>query len=135
MRTALLCARGLRAALFRAGLLRARVFRATLVCASIVACACGPSRTESTVHGPSTPTAGPRSAPTADAELEARRRHESKGGMWMPEQLRAQADELRRLGLGIDPGSLSDPMAYPLGAVVWLGGCTASFVSPEGLVV
>ena len=33
------------------------------------------------------------------------------------------------------PAQLADPMAYPLGAVVSLGGCSASFVSPDGLVV
>jgi hypothetical protein len=37
--------------------------------------------------------------------------------------------------LQLDPASLADLTAYPMGAVVSLGGCTASFVSPEGLVV
>ena len=30
---------------------------------------------------------------------------------------------------------LADPLAAPLAAIVSLGGCTASFVSPEGLIV
>jgi len=55
-------------------------------------------------------------------------------GMWRPEQLPALATELHDLGLEIEPGSLADLTAHPMGAVIWLGGCTASFVSPEGLV-
>jgi len=55
--------------------------------------------------------------------------------MWTPEQVAAQGDQLRALGLAIDPAALGDPMAYPLGAVVSLGGCSASFVSPRGLLV
>ena len=34
----------------------------------------------------------------------------------------------------LDPATLSDPMGYPLGAIVSLGGCSASFVSPDGLL-
>jgi hypothetical protein len=56
-------------------------------------------------------------------------------GMWRPEQLPQLADELRGLGLEIDPQSLSSLMEHPMNAVISLGGCTASFVSPEGLVV
>lgn len=60
---------------------------------------------------------------------------ENPGGMWSPEQLVDHAETLRALGLEIDPAALTDPMAFPLGAVVYLGGCTASFVSPEGLII
>ncbi|MHC4927740.1 MAG: S46 family peptidase [Planctomycetota bacterium] len=56
------------------------------------------------------------------------------GGMWMPHQLADQADTLRLLGVSA-PDALSDPLAAPLGAIVWLGGCSASFVSPDGLIV
>ncbi|MCC6647279.1 MAG: S46 family peptidase [Polyangiaceae bacterium] len=59
---------------------------------------------------------------------------ENPGGMWMPEQLKAQTETLRRLGVD-DPSKLTDPMSSVLGAIVFLGGCSASFVSPEGLVV
>ena len=45
------------------------------------------------------------------------------------------APALKKLGLAIDPQNLTDPMAAPLGAVVYLGGCSASFVSPDGLIV
>ncbi len=55
--------------------------------------------------------------------------------MWLPGQLLEHAAQLEKLGLAIDPASLADPMAYPLGAVVSLGGCSASFVSPDGLIV
>jgi hypothetical protein len=55
--------------------------------------------------------------------------------MWLPRQLESHLDTLGKLGLELDPKKLTDPMAYPLGAVVSLGGCSASFVSPEGLIV
>lgn len=56
-------------------------------------------------------------------------------GMWQPAQLPSIAAMLKQHGLKLDPKQLADLTAYPLGAVVSLGGCTASFVSPEGLVV
>ncbi|MCB1569369.1 MAG: S46 family peptidase, partial [Xanthomonadales bacterium] len=56
-------------------------------------------------------------------------------GMWTPEQLPEIASELTRTGLKLDPAALSDLRGHPMGAVVSLGGCTASFVSPNGLVV
>lgn len=56
-------------------------------------------------------------------------------GMWMPQQLPQVAKDLKAAGLAIDPARLSQPIGYPMGAVVSLGGCTASFVSPQGLVV
>ena len=55
-------------------------------------------------------------------------------GMWMPQQVPALAEELRKLGLQLDPNSFADLTAFPMGAIVSLGGCSASFVSPEGLV-
>lgn len=61
--------------------------------------------------------------------------YESPGGMWVPRQLAEHAGTLKQLGLELDPAALSDPMQYPLGAVVSLGGCSASFVSPQGLIV
>lgn len=57
------------------------------------------------------------------------------GGMWMPGQLAAHADTLRKLGLELDPKELGDPTKAPLSAMVWLGGCSGTFVSPEGLIV
>ena len=55
--------------------------------------------------------------------------------MWMPQQVPQLAGELQKLGIRIDPARLSDLTGDPLGAVVSLGGCTASFVSPDGLIV
>ena len=56
-------------------------------------------------------------------------------GMWMPEQLPEIESQLKAAGMRIDPEQLSDLTAFPMGAVISLGGCTASFVSPHGLVV
>ena len=54
-------------------------------------------------------------------------------GMWTPQQMPQLAGQLEKLG--IDANRLSNLTGDPLGAVVSLGGCTASFVSPDGLVV
>src|SRR5690606_19803366 len=43
--------------------------------------------------------------------------------------------QLKARGLDIEPEDLSDLTGHPLGAIVGLGFCTASFVSPEGLAV
>lgn len=55
-------------------------------------------------------------------------------GMWQPAQLPAIAERLTAAGLEINPKGLADLTQYPMNAVVSLGGCTASFVSPKGLV-
>lgn len=56
-------------------------------------------------------------------------------GMWVPQQLPEIAGPLKKAGLKLDPKQLADLTGDPMGAVVALGGCTASFVSPQGLVV
>jgi hypothetical protein len=56
-------------------------------------------------------------------------------GMWMPQQIPQLGAKLRKLGFTGDPKSFADLTGHPMGAVVSLGGCTASFVSPEGLIV
>ncbi|TBV72021.1 S46 family peptidase [Pseudoxanthomonas winnipegensis] len=56
-------------------------------------------------------------------------------GMWQPAQLPKIAGDLKAHGLKLDPAALTDLTGYPMGAIVSLGGCTASFVSPQGLVV
>jgi len=58
----------------------------------------------------------------------------AKEGMFTPEQLPQIADDLKKTGLNLDAESLTDLTAFPMGAVISLGGCTASFVSPQGLV-
>ena len=50
-------------------------------------------------------------------------------GTWQPAQLPGIATTLQQHGLKLDPATLADLTAYPVGAIVSLGGCTASFVS------
>ena len=59
----------------------------------------------------------------------------AKEGMYTPDQLEQLSEELEAAGLELDPATLADLTSFPMGAVVSLGGCSASFVSPEGLVV
>ncbi|RUO63543.1 S46 family peptidase [Pseudidiomarina insulisalsae] len=56
-------------------------------------------------------------------------------GMWMPQQLPEIAGQLKAAGLELDPATLTRLTEFPMGAIVSLGGCSASFVSPQGLVV
>jgi len=56
-------------------------------------------------------------------------------GMWMPQQIPQLAARLQKLGFVGDPKAFADLTGQPMGAVVSLGGCTASFVSPDGLIV
>ena len=56
-------------------------------------------------------------------------------GMWVPQQLPDIAGPLKKAGLKLNARQLADLTGDPMGAVVSLGGCTASFVSPDGLVV
>ena len=50
----------------------------------------------------------------------------------MPQQLPEIAGPLQKAGLKLSPEQLSNLTGDPMGAVVALGGCTASFVSPQG---
>jgi hypothetical protein len=56
-------------------------------------------------------------------------------GMWMPQQIPEVAARLKALGFAGDPKAYADLSGQPMGAIVSLGGCTASFVSPDGLIV
>jgi hypothetical protein len=56
-------------------------------------------------------------------------------GMWEPAQIPAQEARLRQTGFEGDAAALARLDQAPLGAVVSLGFCTASFVSPDGLAV
>jgi hypothetical protein len=58
----------------------------------------------------------------------------AREGMWVPQQLPEIAGPLKDAGLELSPEQLADLTADPMGAVVALGGCTGSFVSPTGLV-
>jgi hypothetical protein len=56
-------------------------------------------------------------------------------GQWQPYQMPSIADKLQQRGIDIPASQLADLGQYPMNAVVSLGYCTASFVSPQGLVV
>lgn len=56
-------------------------------------------------------------------------------GMWMPQQIPQLAPKLKTMGFKGDPKAFADLTGHPMGAIVSLGGCTASFVSPDGLIV
>jgi V8-like Glu-specific endopeptidase len=75
--------------------------------------------------------------PKADPALAFRQQYQDPGGMWMPSQMKLpqHVENFQKMGVKLDAATLSDPLQAPLAAVVWLGGCTASFVSPEGLIV
>ena len=55
-------------------------------------------------------------------------------GMWRPDQLPDLRKELRAAGLKVDPKKLAALDAFPMNAIISLGFCSGSFVSPEGLV-
>lgn len=59
----------------------------------------------------------------------------AKEGMFTPEQLPEISKDLKKTGLALSPESLSDLTGFPMGAIVSLGGCSASFVSDTGLAV
>ncbi|MBU2587967.1 MAG: S46 family peptidase, partial [Alphaproteobacteria bacterium] len=55
-------------------------------------------------------------------------------GMWLPSQTGAIADAMKQAGLELDAATLGDLQRPPLTAIASLGGCSAAFLSPEGLV-
>ncbi|MBV7317065.1 S46 family peptidase [Shewanella sp. NIFS-20-20] len=56
-------------------------------------------------------------------------------GQWQPHQMPSINDKLKERGINIGADKLADLTQHPMNAVVSLGYCTASFVSPQGLVV
>lgn len=95
-----------------------------------------PPATQANAHPPASVT---NAGATADAPLLAmppESTYENPGGMWMPHQIGATEHQakLKELGLRVDPKYLSDPLSPVLGAIISLGGCSASFISPEGLI-
>jgi len=55
--------------------------------------------------------------------------------MWMPQQIPEIQKQLVARGFRGDAKAFADLAGSPMGAVVSLGGCSASFVSPDGLIV
>jgi hypothetical protein len=76
-------------------------------------------------------------APPPDPAVAFRQTYSNPSGMWMPAQmtLPQHAETFKKMGVRLDPKTLADPLSAPLAGVVSLGGCTASFVSPDGLIV
>jgi len=46
-------------------------------------------------------------------------------GMWMPQQIPMLGDELKEMGLALDPASFADLTAFPMNAIVAVGGFSA----------
>src|SRR3990172_4037493 len=76
-----------------------------------------------------------RRLPSVAALLLAASPLAAEEGMWMPQQIRDLAPKLREMGFEGAAAAFADLTGQPMGAVVSLGGCTASFVSPDGLIV
>ena len=56
-------------------------------------------------------------------------------GMWLPSQAPDIAKQMKADGLKLDANTLANLQTAPMNAIASLGGCSASFVSPQGLVV
>jgi V8-like Glu-specific endopeptidase len=83
------------------------------------------------------PDPGAPPSAKADPNLGFRLSFSNPGGMWMPQQMTlvGHTDVFQKAGVKLDAKTLADPLQAPLAAVVSIGGCTASFVSNEGLLV
>jgi hypothetical protein len=58
-------------------------------------------------------------------------------GMWLLNQIPELARTLKAMGLHLTPQQIWDPKTNTglASAVAWLGGCSSSFVSPDGLII
>jgi len=111
----------------------------SILVAAAVACGGGTKNTPTGGGGGGGGGGGSGGGDTApvDPALAARRAYVDPGGMWMPRQmtLPIHAKNLTAMGVPLPAADLADPLKEPLAAVVSLGGCTGSFVSPDGLIV
>ena len=55
-------------------------------------------------------------------------------GMWEPYQMKSLQKELRTSGYKGSVANVSDLFKHPMNAIVSLGGCSAAFVSDQGLI-
>jgi peptidase S46-like protein len=111
---------------------------------AVLAAACGGGGSEMVRPDLGGPAGSPAKPPVmqpppepTDAAYVFRKAYQDPGGMWMPEQMLVpqHVENFQKMGVAIDAKTLADPLSAPLAAIVSLGGCTASFVSPEGLIV
>ena len=58
----------------------------------------------------------------------------AREGMWEPHQMPSLKNELRAAGFNKNVNSISDLFEFPMNAIVSIGGCSAAFVSPNGLI-
>lgn len=105
----------------------------------VAACGGGGGGTSTTPTAASTstqPAQTPDAKPLTEKDV-FRKSYANPGGMWMPSQmaLPQHVATFQKMGVALDAKTLSDPLSAPLNAIVSLGGCSASFVSPEGLIV
>ena len=114
----------------------------SLVAAALAVAACGrearaPAHPNPLASATVAPTVSATPLPPPDPFLAYRLQYRDAGGMWMPSQMAApqHTGVFSKMGVKLDPKTLADPLQSPLAAVVFLGGCTGSFVSPQGLVV
>jgi hypothetical protein len=55
-------------------------------------------------------------------------------GMWIPLQIPGLVPILKQKGFTGDANAFADLTGHPMGAIISLGGCSASFISPDGLI-
>jgi len=97
--------------------------------------ACSPAPSNGRLPDSRLPEGTGDATSTASATPPAPGKFENPGGMWLPEQLALQSKTFKDAGFSIDANALTKPTEFPLGAVISLGGCSASFVSADGLII